>query len=60
MRRRLEARTQDDWSNGQEGVELMLELNRSDEGPAGAIDIHATQPLHQVVDDLLRLANAEP
>ena len=60
MRRRLEARTEDDWSNGQEGVELMLKLNRSDEGPAGAIDIDATQPLHQVVDDLLRLANAEP
>ena len=60
MRRRLEARTEDDWSNGQEGVELMLELNRSDEGPAGAIDIDATQPLHQVVDDLLRLANTEP
>ena len=59
MRRRLESRTEDDWSNGQEGVELMLELNRSDERPAGAIDIDATQPLHQVVDDLLRLALAE-
>jgi hypothetical protein len=58
MRRRLEARTEDDWSNGQEGVELMLELNRSDEGPAGAIYIDATQPLHQMVDDLHRLAIA--
>ena len=57
MRRRLEARTEDDWSNGQEGVELMLELNRSDEGPAGAIDLDATQPLNQVVEELLRLAS---
>jgi hypothetical protein len=38
-------------------VELMLELNRSDEKPAGAIDVDATQPLCQVVDELLRLAN---
>jgi len=34
----------------------MLELNRSEERPAGAIDIDATQPLARVVDDLLRLA----
>ena len=39
MRRRLEARTDDDWPLGQEGVELMLKLNRSDEKPAGAIDV---------------------
>jgi broad-specificity NMP kinase len=57
MRRRLEARTDDDWPLGEEGVELMLKLNRSDEGPAGAIDVDATQPLNQVVDELLRLAN---
>ena len=56
MRRRLEQRTEDDWALGQEGVELMLELNQSDEGPAGAIDVDATQPLNQVVDELLRLA----
>jgi hypothetical protein len=55
MRRRLEARTDEDWPLGQEGVELMLELNRSEERPAGAIDIDATQPLSQVVDELLRL-----
>jgi len=30
MRRRLEARTEDDWPLGQEGVELMLTLNRRD------------------------------
>ena len=57
MRRRLEARTDDDWPLGHEGVELMLELNRSDEGPAGAIDVDATQPLDQVVDELLRLTS---
>ena len=59
MRRRLQERTDDDWPLGQEGVELMRELNRSDERPAGAIDVDATQPLNQVVDELLRLA-AEP
>lgn len=57
MRRRLEARTDDDWPLGQEGVEFMLELNRSDGGPAGAIDVDATQPLDQVVDELLHLAS---
>ena len=57
MRRRLEERTDDDWPLGQEGVDLMLELNRSDEGPAGAIDLDATQPLNQVVEELLRLAS---
>ena len=57
MRHRLQARSDDDWSLGHEGVELMLRLNRSDEKPAGAIDVDATQPLSQVVDELLRLAN---
>lgn len=56
MRRRLEARTADDWPLGAEGVELMLTLNPSDEGPAGAIEIDATKPLDQVVDEVLRLA----
>ena len=41
MRRRLQERTDDDWPLGQEGVELMLSLNRSDEKPAGAIDVDA-------------------
>ncbi len=54
MRRRLQARTDDDWPLGQPGVELMLELNRSGETPAGAIDLDATRPLDQVVDELLR------
>src|SRR6266850_3801831 len=57
MRRRLQERTDDDWPLGQEGVELMLRLNRSDEKPAGAIDVDATQPLPRVVDELLRLAH---
>jgi gluconate kinase len=57
MRRRLEARTEDDWTLGQEAVELMLALNPSDEGPAGAIHIDGTQPLDQVVDEVLRLAD---
>jgi gluconate kinase len=56
MRRRLEARTGDDWPLGQAGVELMLELNRNNEKPARAIDIDATQPLDKVVDELVRLA----
>jgi len=56
MRRRLEARTDDDWPLGHEGVELMLTLNRSDAAPAGAIDVDAAQPLDQVVDEVLRLA----
>jgi hypothetical protein len=57
MRRRLQARTADDWEVGPDEIDLVLELNRSDEKPAGAIDIDATQPLTQVVDKLLRLAN---
>ena len=57
MRRRLGARTDDDWPLGQGGVELMLELNRSGERPAGAIDIDATKPLDQVVDELLRFVD---
>ena len=34
MRRRLEARTEDDWPLGQAGVEFMLELNQSCAIPA--------------------------
>ncbi len=57
MRRRLQERTNNDFGKQPEELELMLTLNRSDAKPAGAIDIDATQPLHQVVDELLRLAN---
>jgi hypothetical protein len=39
-----------------EEVERMLELNRSAEKPAGAIDVDATQPINEVVDELLRLS----
>jgi hypothetical protein len=59
MRRRLEARTDDDWPLGQKGVELMLELNRRGERLVGAIDVDATRPLDQVVDELLRLADLD-
>jgi hypothetical protein len=59
MRRRLQERTDDDWPLGQEGVELMRMLNRSDEKPAGAIDVDAAQPLHQVVDELLRFSKLQ-
>jgi hypothetical protein len=38
----------------------MLRLNRSDEKPAGAIDVDATRPLDQVVDEVLRLAGCRP
>ena len=57
MHRRLQERTADDWELEPEAAELMLDLNRSDEKPAGAIDIDATQPLNLVVEELLRLAN---
>src|SRR2546422_3315335 len=57
MRRRLQERTNNDFGKQPEELELMLRLNRSDEKPAGAIDVDATQPLRQVVDELLRLAN---
>jgi gluconate kinase len=57
MRRRLRERTNNDFGKQPEEVELVLRLNRSDEKPAGAIDVDATRPLDQVVDELLRLAN---
>ena len=57
MRRRLQERTNNDFGKQAEELELMLTLNQSDEKPAGAIDVDATQPLHQVVDEVLRLAN---
>ena len=56
MRRRLHERTNNDFGKEPEELELTLRLNRSDEKPAGAIDVDATQPLDQVVDELLRLA----
>ena len=57
MRRRLQERTNNEYGKQPEELELTLRLNRSDERPAGAIDVDATQPLDQVVDELLRLAN---
>ncbi len=58
MRRRLAERTNNEFGKRSEELDLMLALNRSDEKPAGAIDVDATQPLDQVVDELLRLAAA--
>ncbi len=60
MRRRLQERTNNDFGKQSEELELMLTLNRNDEKPAGAIDIDATQPLDQVVDEILRLADCGP
>ena len=60
MRRRLQERTNNEYGKRPEEVELMLRLNRSDEKPAGAIDVDATQPLAEVVDELLRLAQCRP
>jgi hypothetical protein len=60
MRRRLQRRTDDDWPLGPDAVELMLELNRNEPGPAGAIEVDATRPLDQVVDELLRGAICPP
>ena len=57
MRRRLETRTNNDYGKAPEELELMLRLNRSGAKPPGAIDIDAMQPLRQVVDEVLRLAN---
>jgi gluconate kinase len=59
MRRRLEERTNNEFGKQPEELELMLTLNRSDEKSAGAVDVDATQPLRQVVDELLRLANCK-
>jgi hypothetical protein len=59
MRRRLQERTNNEFGKQPEEVELMLRLNRLDEKPAGAIDVDATQPVHQVVDELLRFANCK-
>jgi hypothetical protein len=68
MRRRLQERIVTDvdrlppssermWTPMEpEEVERMLELNRSAEKPAGAIDVDATQPINEVVDELLRLS----
>ena len=57
MRRRLQERTDNDFGKQPEEVEIMLKLDRRDEKPAGAIDVDVTQPLNQVVDELLRLAD---
>jgi hypothetical protein len=60
MLRRLHERTNNDYGKQPDELELMLTLNRSGEKLAGAIDVDATQPLRQVVDDVLRLADCRP
>jgi hypothetical protein len=57
MRRRLAERTNNDFGKASDELELMLGLNAGGEKPAGAIDIDATRPLQDVVDDVLRLAD---
>ena len=57
MRRRLQERTNNDFGKQPDELRLTLRLNRSGEKPAGAVDVDATRPLHQVVDELLRLAD---
>jgi hypothetical protein len=56
MRRRLQERTDNEFGKQPEDVEIMLKLNPRDEKPGRAIDVDATQPLNEVVDELLRLA----
>lgn len=56
MRRRLEERTNNDFGKRLEELELMLRLNRSGARPADAVDVEATRPLEDVVDEVLRLA----
>jgi len=60
MRRRLRDRTNNDFGKRPAELEHMLTLNRRDEKLAGAIDIDATRPLDQVVDEVLRLAACAP
>ena len=58
MRRRLAERVNNDYGKHPDELDLMLELNRQDAKPAGAIDVDATRPVAEVVDDVLRLAGA--
>lgn len=60
MRRRLRERTNNDTGKQPGELELILALNRNGEKPAGAIDVDATRPLDDVVDDVLRLARCAP
>jgi hypothetical protein len=55
MMRRLADHANNDFGKIPEEVQLMLALNRKGEKPAGAIDIDATKPLREVVDEILGL-----
>lgn len=60
MRSRLRERTNNTFGKQPWELELMLKLNRRGEKPAGAIEIDATQPINDVVDELLRLTDSPP
>src|SRR5215216_5890808 len=51
MRKRLTERTNNEFGKKPEEVELMLKLNREDDGPPNSIDVDAARPLKDVVDD---------
>jgi broad-specificity NMP kinase len=59
LRRRLAERTNNDFGKDPEELALVLRLNSSGERLAGAIDVDATRPLEQVVDEVLRLAGCD-
>jgi gluconate kinase len=60
MIRRLTDRTNNDFGKRPEEVQLMLALNRKGEKPAGAIDIDASKPLKEVVDEILDHCMLDP
>jgi gluconate kinase len=60
MMRRLADRTNNDFGKKPEEVQLMVALNREGEKPAGAIDIDASKPLKEVVDEILGLCGLDP
>ena len=53
MVRRLADRPTNDFGKRPDEVQLMLAFNRAGDKPAGAIDIDATRPLKEVVDEIL-------
>lgn len=58
MERRLAERTNNDYGKDLDELELMLALNRRDAKAAGAVDVDATRPVAEVVDDVLRFAGS--
>ena len=60
MLARLGKRTEADWSLRQDGVALSPASNRNGEKTPGSVDVDATRPVSQVVDEVLRLADCPP